>query len=163
MNIDSITKYSNNDLDLKIIKNISNILKNIINNDNNKSNIITIYNSISIPKITVYNFLIKIYKYLDCGIECYIVALIYIDKFLKKYPNIILNNYNIHRILLIFIIIAIKYLEDIPISNKYYAKLCGLSLKEINKLEKQTLQNLNYDLFISKEDFDTYYSFIIKI
>lgn len=52
--------------------------------------------------------------------------------------------------------IAIKYYDDDYYKNEYYAKVGGLTLKEINQLEMEFLELINYELFINKEVFDVY-------
>jgi hypothetical protein len=52
--------------------------------------------------------------------------------------------------------VAIKYYDDDYYKNEYYAKVGGLTLKEINQLEMEFLELINYELFINKEVFDVY-------
>lgn len=58
--------------------------------------------------------------------------------------------------MIVAIMISIKYYDDEYYKNEYYAKVGGLSLKEINDLEFEFLELLNYELFIEKETFEMY-------
>ncbi|CAD8087451.1 unnamed protein product [Paramecium primaurelia] len=58
--------------------------------------------------------------------------------------------------MIVSIMVAIKYYDDEYYKNEYYAKVGGLSLKEINELEMEFLSMLNYELFIQKEVFEVY-------
>lgn len=49
------------------------------------------------------------------------------------------------------VIIASKYLYDRTYSNSMWAKLLGLDIKEVNNIQMDFLEALNYDLYISKE------------
>lgn len=62
------------------------------------------------------------------------MTLIYIDRICKN-NKILLTEFNVHRFLFSAIIIAIKNNEDKYYSNLYYAKIGGLELKKLNKLE----------------------------
>ncbi|OUM56331.1 hypothetical protein PIROE2DRAFT_32403, partial [Piromyces sp. E2] len=49
------------------------------------------------------------------------------------------------------VIIASKYLYDRTYSNSMWAKILGLDIKEVNNIQMDFLEALNYELFISKE------------
>ena len=73
-------------------------------------------------------------KYSKPETSTVIICLIYIDKICEN-SSLQLSIYNIHRIILSCMILALKYNEDDYYSNKYYAKVGGISLKELNELE----------------------------
>ena len=52
--------------------------------------------------------------------------------------------------------LAIKYNEDDYYSNKYYAKVGGINLEEINTLEYNLLILLNFEVFIDDETYNKY-------
>lgn len=58
-----------------------------------------------------------------------------------------------NRFMLIAIIVAIKYHDDDYYRNDYYAKVGGISIKELNSLEKEFLKLLDFKLYISKDLF----------
>lgn len=62
-----------------------------------------------------------------------------------------------HRIFLATLIIACKYVHDASIKNKYWVSysLHLFSNIEVNLMEKQLLQLLNYNLEIRPEEIDT--------
>jgi hypothetical protein len=67
-----------------------------------------------------------------------------------------------HRIFLATIIITTKYLHDSAIKNKYWVTYAEMfTAHEINLMEKQLLQLLDYNLEIN--DFDTIMDYIIQI
>eukprot|EP00833_Pecoramyces_ruminatium_P017419 jgi/Orpsp1_1/1191451/evm.model.d7180000085923.1 len=49
------------------------------------------------------------------------------------------------------VIIASKYLYDRTYSNSMWAKILSLDIKEVNQIQMDFLETLNYDLYISKE------------
>ena len=52
--------------------------------------------------------------------------------------------------------LAIKYNEDDYYSNKYYAKVGGINLDELNTLEYNFLILLDFDVFIDEETYEKY-------
>jgi hypothetical protein len=83
------------------------------------------------------------------------LTLIYIDR-LCDLNQLHLNDFNIHRIILATVLIAIKYNEDDYYSNDYYAKVGGISLQEINTLEYECVKLLNHKLFVEEEFYKKY-------
>ena len=53
-------------------------------------------------------------------------------------------------------VLAIKYNEDDYYSNKYYAKVGGIALCELNELEYYLLILLEFDVFIDEEVYEKY-------
>lgn len=60
-------------------------------------------------------------------------------------------------------IIAIKYNEDDYFDNNFYAKVGGVSRKEIDKLEYEFLSLIEFNLFVSEEVFDKYNNYIKSV
>ena len=83
------------------------------------------------------------------------MALIYIDR-PRKNNKIFLTEFNVQRILFSAIILSIKYNEDKYYSNLYYAKIGGLKLKKLNKLEMKFLVGISFKLFIDSKDYEKY-------
>jgi len=53
-------------------------------------------------------------------------------------------------------VLAIKYNEDDYYSNKYYAKVGGIALNELNELEYNLLILLEFNTFIDDETYEKY-------
>ena len=60
-------------------------------------------------------------------------------------------------------IIAIKYNEDDYFDNTFYAKVGGVSRKEIDKLEYEFLSLIDFNLYVSEEVFDKYNNYIKSV
>ena len=58
--------------------------------------------------------------------------------------------------LLSALVLAIKYSEDKFYRNEFYARIGGISRKELNSLEKEMLSMLDFDLFVSETVYETY-------
>ena len=59
-------------------------------------------------------------------------------------------------------VLAIKFSDDEYFNNKFYAKMGGISCKDLNKLETNFFQALNYDLTVMPETFEKYSNFLIS-
>ena len=78
------------------------------------------------------------------------------DRLCKK-KKIMLTEFNVHRILFCCIITAVKFNEDKYYTNKYYSKIGGMDLKQLNEMEMELLISINFDLFIESKVYDKYY------
>lgn len=67
-----------------------------------------------------------------------------------------LTESNVHRLLWTCVVAACKFYEDKFYSNEYYAKVGGISLQEMNKLEAIMLDMVHYELFITPQTFAEY-------
>ena len=87
-----------------------------------------------IPSISIKQFFERIVKYTKLENSTLVLILIYIDRLcdIKKFR---LNYYNIHKIIVAAMIIAIKYNEDDYFDSIFYSKVGGVSIKELDKLE----------------------------
>ena len=101
----------------------------------------------------------RIKKYTKIEKSTLIIILIYADRICTT-SGIILNPYNIHRIILGCLLLAIKYNEDIYFTNEQYAKVGGITLEELNYLEYFSFQLLDFNLYISEELFQKYLNYI---
>ena len=167
---ESSERNSHKSNDLLIIDNISDILLSLIEENKNLYNYEeeiskqkkSIFFSTEIPSISIKDYLYRIHKYTEVEYNTLILALIYIDKICEK-ASIILSEFNIHLILFTSIIIAIKYNEDLYYDNKYYAKIAGITPKELQKMESEFLRMIKFELYINKKIFDKYRNYINKI
>ena len=111
------------------------------------------------PKISLFDYLLRIQNYSKVEDSTLIIALIYIDRICKK-KGIVLSKYNIHRLLSTSILIAMKYNEDIICDNLYYSKIAGVTNKELLELEYEFMKLIDFDLFVSNKIYQTYYEFV---
>ena len=106
------------------------------------------------PGISLFDFLQRIIKYVKIEFSTLIIAMIYIDRICKE--KVFLNEYNIHRIMLISIYMAYMYNEDCVFDNKFLALVSGLSKTEMVTLEEDFLDLIEFNLFVSEDTFEKY-------
>ena len=163
------SSFNKNDNNI-LLDNISSILESLIEENKNLQNYKDkmklqkklIFYSREVPSISIKDYLYRINNFSEAEDNTFILALIYIDK-ICEIASIILSEHNIHRILFISILVAIKYNEDIYYDNKYYAKIAGVPSKELKKMESEYLKLIKFELYVNKNVFDKYKNYISKI
>ena len=147
-----------------IIKKISDLLSDIC--DDNAKNLkgeknlyIKPFLMRNIPPISIKDYLERLCKYSKIDTSTIILILRYIDRIcnIQKFK---LTYYNVYKLILASMIIAIKYNEDEYYSNKFYSKLGGVSISEIVFLEYNFLSLIHYNLFVNNELFKKYNEYI---
>ena len=157
---------SNNSLIEKINSALESLIEENKNLENYKENMKqqkkSIFFSTEVPEISVLDYLYRIQNFSDAEDNTFILALIYIDKICET-ASIVLSENNIHRILFMSILTAIKYNEDLYYDNEYYAKIAGISTKELKKMELEYLKLIKFELYVNKSKFDKYKNYINEI
>lgn len=97
------------------------------------------------PAISIHDYLTRIEYWSRCSNDVLIMALIYIDRLIKR-KNAMINMHTVHRFVLIAIMEAAKFQDDIHYDNKTYAQIGGIELSDLNKLETHFLFALSFDL-----------------
>ncbi|KAF2077100.1 hypothetical protein CYY_001609 [Polysphondylium violaceum] len=108
-----------------------------------------------LPAISIKDYMSRLMKYSPCSKECFVASLVYIDR-LSIECGMLINSYNIHRILITTLLISTKYLDDIFYNNEFYSQVGGVSLKEMNLLELDFLKMLNFSAFCPISTFNEY-------
>ena len=110
------------------------------------------------PAISIKDYLQRVAKYAACSGECFVLALVYIDRIIQSNPTFVVNSLNIHRLLITSIMLAAKFFDDQYFNNAYYAKVGGVPCSEINSLEVEFLFLCNFALFVNTETYSQYYT-----
>lgn len=111
-----------------------------------------IFNVKNVPKLSIGDFIYRITFYTKVSYETLISSLILMEKYCIK-NQIIITIYNIHRLLFSSILINIKFMEDKVFSNHFYSKICGVNLKDLNKMEYEFICGIQFEIYIEKEYF----------
>lgn len=107
-------------------------------------------------QISIRDYLFHIAKAGLCSKECFIIALVYAERLLQKQDNFTLSRNNVHRFMLVSIMVASKILDDFYCRNVFYAKAGGMSVDAINDLELQMVFMLDFVLQVQPEEFALY-------
>eukprot|EP00931_Biecheleriopsis_adriatica_P009002 TRINITY_DN110119_c0_g1_i1.p1 TRINITY_DN110119_c0_g1~~TRINITY_DN110119_c0_g1_i1.p1 ORF type:complete len:205 (-),score=31.70 TRINITY_DN110119_c0_g1_i1:69-683(-) len=117
---------------------------------------VTKFHSVRPPQLPIRDYLLRIAKYFQCSRECFVLSLVYIDRIVKLHPDFTICSLNIHRLLVTSVMLAVKFFEDVYYSNAYYAKVGGVRTREVNVLEGQFLQLLDWRMHVTSKEFDQY-------
>ena len=169
-NVNSIHKCKNdsekeNTQKRKIIEKISELFTEICDenkselNPNNTNTLIKPFISKQIPSISIKDYLTRLYKYSKINNSTIVLILIYIDK-ICNFNNFKISYFNIHKLILASMLIAIKYNEDENYSLSFYSKLGGVSKNELSNLEYQFLVLIHCEAYIKEELFIKYNEYL---
>ena len=141
----------------RIIESINKTLEKLINKKKKKKNTINkltaIFLSETIPEISVLDYLIRIIKYTYCEESTMILGLIYLDRICLKN---ILTKYNIHKLLFVNILLAIKNNEDQIYKNDYYCEVSGINLSDLCLMEYNFAILLNFNFYVNDFEYNLY-------
>ncbi|GAU23356.1 hypothetical protein TSUD_334030 [Trifolium subterraneum] len=117
--------------------------------------VVTVFHGLRAPTLSVRKYIDRICKYSACSPSCFVVAHIYMDRFLH-HTEIKLTSLNVHRLLITSIMLAAKFMDDAFFNNAYYAKVGGVSTSELNRLEMSFLFGIDFRLQVSVDTFGSY-------
>mmetsp|Transcript_1842 Transcript_1842/g.2653 ORF Transcript_1842/g.2653 Transcript_1842/m.2653 type:complete len:408 (-) Transcript_1842:216-1439(-) len=122
---------------------------------------ITKFHALKAPAIGIHQYLERIHKYASCSSECFILALIYIDRLIQK-NNFVLTGLNVHRVVITAVLLAAKFFDDAYYNNAYYAKVGGVLVSEMNGLEVEFLFRINFSLHVTPAVFSKYQAELVS-
>ncbi|KAJ6709041.1 hypothetical protein OIU74_010195 [Salix koriyanagi] len=116
---------------------------------------VTIFHGLKPPPVTIRQYVDRIFKYSACSPSCFVVAHVYVDRFLQQ-TDIHLTSLNVHRLLITSVMIAAKFVDDAFFNNGYYARVGGVSTEELNRLEMKFLFGIDFRLQVNVNTFGKY-------
>jgi hypothetical protein len=144
----------------KNIHHVAGIISNLLENQLSYGDVVpyhreNIFEKLVMPEITLEKYIFRILRRGKPSEAVIIASIIYFDMALKNYPDQV-NIRSIHRIYLVAILLASKYIEDDYYMNDDMAKYGGISLDEINRLEKKFCDWLDFDFIIFPNTFNQF-------
>jgi len=116
------------------------------------------FHSVRAPAISIKDYLLRIAKYAACSGECFVLALVYIDRIIQNNPTFIVTSLNIHRLLITGIMLAAKFYDDQYYNNAYFGKVGGVPCSEMNSLEVEFLFLCNFSFAVPPHQYEQYYT-----
>ncbi|XWS46824.1 hypothetical protein CRYUN_Cryun14cG0101300 [Craigia yunnanensis] len=114
-----------------------------------------IFHGLRVPTISIQQYIDRIFKYAGCSPSCFLVAYIYLDRFVQQ-TDVHLTSLNVHRLLITGVTVAAKFIDDAIFTNAYYARVGGVSTAELNSLEMKFLFSLDFRLQVNVNTFQRY-------
>jgi len=121
---------------------------------------ISCFQSVKLPEVGITSYATRLHRFFRCSGECYVLALVYIDRLLKRQQDIAVTELTCHRLLATSVVLSAKFLDDRYYSNAFYAKVGGLTLTELNGLEKRFLLMLDWRLHVRAEEYTLYHDLL---
>ncbi|KAM7253808.1 hypothetical protein ACFE04_031490 [Oxalis oulophora] len=131
--------------------------KSVEKNDNmlETDDTVTVFHGLRAPAISIQQYIERIFKYAGCSPSCFIIANVYLDRFLQQ-VDIRLTSLNVHRLIITSVMLAAKFIDDAFFNNAYYARVGGVTTTELNRMEMKFLFSLDFRLQVSVETFRSY-------
>lgn len=112
------------------------------------------------PEISVRDYIIRLVKYANnfcedvpransSGIRSLLIAMEYLER-----CGAVINQFTVHRYLLISVLVAIKTLEDYVMEGSYWGAVGGCTVPELNLYERQFLLQLRFRCHVSQSQFN---------
>eukprot|EP01064_Diplonema_japonicum_P032477 TRINITY_DN6111_c0_g1_i1.p1 TRINITY_DN6111_c0_g1~~TRINITY_DN6111_c0_g1_i1.p1 ORF type:complete len:213 (+),score=42.52 TRINITY_DN6111_c0_g1_i1:82-639(+) len=109
--------------------------------------------SSEVPAVTLYDYMCRgVFMKLKESTKVWKAAYVLIKRFWSKAPKMV-TPLTVHRVVLCGYMVAMKCTSDLIFPNKYVAKYGGVALANLNVMERHFLSVLDWDVFISKEEY----------
>ncbi|KAG1672135.1 hypothetical protein FOA52_001723 [Chlamydomonas sp. UWO 241] len=109
------------------------------------------FNGVRAPAISLEAYLNRIAQFTKCSPACFVAAVAYIAALYQRDPGLAPCTLNVHRLLLVSLLLANKLYDDKRYSNSFWARVGGITLTEINALELKMMHLLEFRLLVSPE------------
>ena len=141
------------------------------------NSVLTRYHSRAPPGISIHTYLTRLTKFNNFTAATLLTTIYYIDLLSHHYqPFFTLNSWTVHRFLLVATMLAQKLMEDFFYTNEHYAKVGGVAISELNCLEldflnpvdwrcvpAKQLENGKSSIKFAKDVLDLYYAQLIQL
>ena len=109
-------------------------------------------------------FFERMLHYSGCSPCCFLVGVIYLQRInIKCNSELVITPFNLQRLLLTAVMVASKYLDDLYSSNKHWASIGDLDTRELNKLELELLQMLDFSLGLTRECYNRSWDALVEL
>ncbi|WFD31093.1 Pho80p cyclin [Malassezia sp. CBS 17886] len=124
---------------------------------------LTRFHSRATPSISVDAYLRRMAKYTTLDKPCMLVLLVYIDRVCERMSGFTLCSLTVHRFVCAAVVCASKALCDSFSTNMHYARVGGISLVELNMLEKEFLNCIDWRLIVTAPVMQHYYTSLAQM
>jgi len=111
-------------------------------------------------KVSIDAYLARILEHLPCSSSCFVLALAYLDRVARSDTSVAVCERSCHRLILVSIMLAKRFYdedEDTHFHNAWFAKLGGINVANLAKLELEFLRLIDWRLHVSPEEYGIYH------
>jgi len=112
----------------------------------------TVFDAVSVPAMSVHCYLVRMHRYTKFDFVCFHVATWYLHRLAQIEPAYCPTLHNIHRLLVAALLVASKATDDIFHANLFMAQCGGIGVSELNKLEVELCERLQWRLLPTTSD-----------
>ncbi|CEL61530.1 Nuc-1 negative regulatory protein preg OS=Neurospora crassa (strain ATCC 24698 / 74-OR23-1A / CBS 708,71 / DSM 1257 / FGSC 987) GN=preg PE=1 SV=1 [Rhizoctonia solani AG-1 IB] len=123
---------------------------------------LTRFHSRTPPGISIEDYLKRIVKYTNVERSCLLITLHYIDQICTLLPHFTISSLTVHRFVISSIAVSSKALCDAFCTNSHYARVGGIKLIELNVLEREFLEKIDWRLTCTREMLQEYYTNLVR-
>ncbi|KIK68872.1 hypothetical protein GYMLUDRAFT_67576 [Collybiopsis luxurians FD-317 M1] len=123
---------------------------------------LTRFHSRSAPGISVLDYLKRIVKFTKVEKSCLLITLHYIDQICARVPLFTLSSLTCHRFIITAVTVSSKGLCDVFCNNSLYAKVGGISVGELNVLEREFLRMIEWTITCTRDLLQEYYINLVR-
>ena len=114
----------------------------------------SVYDACVAPKVDIGEYLRRFAEFTECGAECLVVALTYVQR-MQHNTGIALCDTNVHRVLFAALVVALKWQGDDVPGTTYLAAVGGVDKAEVPRLERTMLLDLEFAAHVSADEYAT--------
>ncbi|KAJ9468091.1 Cyclin-U3-1 [Diplonema papillatum] len=115
----------------------------------------SVYQNSNARSIRLSDYLSRWIRYAHSEPEILLISLIYLDRCCVS-TGLAINKLNVHRLLLACLTLAAKWFHDKPYPNKHYAAVGGVTLPDLNRLERALFIDINFQLHVDPRQLKVY-------
>ncbi len=116
----------------------------------------------SLPSLSVRQYLERIHKFCKLSTSMYLATSYFIYKICIDLQLMPLNENNVYRLISACLRVSGKLLEDLNHKPTFFSDICGLSRKDLSRIELGCLYLCNFDMFISEQILHDHLNTILK-
>ncbi|KAM0935555.1 putative cyclin PHO80, Cyclin-like superfamily [Dioscorea sansibarensis] len=122
-----------------------------------KMKILTVFHRRRPLNMSIRVFLKRITPRVNCSWSCYLLAYIYLQRFIQRYPLALIDSYSVHNFIITSLLLAMKFMHNKEYKNSDFAIIGLLPKAEMNLLEAKFMAAIDYRLHVSTEEFVSNY------
>ncbi|KAN0060860.1 Pho80p cyclin [Thecaphora frezii] len=123
---------------------------------------LTRFHSRATPNISLRAYLRRMARYTSVEKSSVLILLVYIDRVCERMAGFTICGLTVHRFVCAAVLCASKALCDAFNTNSHYARVGGITLAEMNLLEKEFLRCIDWHLTCSGEVLQCYYEALVR-
>ncbi|KAF2118872.1 cyclin-domain-containing protein [Lophiotrema nucula] len=123
---------------------------------------LTRFHSRAPPGISVRDYLFRLIVHATLSPPILLSMVFYVDKLCTMYPAFTISSLTVHRFLITAATVAAKGLSDSFWTNSLYARVGGVSLRELALLELEFLRRLEWRIVPKPETLVDYYKGLVE-